>query len=113
MRVVLEKLLRNGNMDIYQISRTEVVCFAFHDDLLFLSWNAGKIMRIIDCVRRESSVFFTPEKMISSQRNSVKNPFGISPPWLMPCLNLKEYMGAIDAITTRVEVFIDADAERV
>jgi hypothetical protein len=24
-------------MDIYQISRTEVVCFAFHDDLLFLS----------------------------------------------------------------------------
>jgi hypothetical protein len=37
MRVVLEKLLRDGNMDIYQISRTEVVCFAFHDDLLFLS----------------------------------------------------------------------------
>jgi hypothetical protein len=62
MRVVLEKLLRNGNMDIYQISRTEVVCFAFHDDLLFLSWNAGKIMRIIDCMPAESSVFFTPKK---------------------------------------------------
>ena len=49
-------------MDIYQISRTEVVCFAFHDDLLFLSLNTGKIMRIIDRIPLESSVFFTPEK---------------------------------------------------
>jgi hypothetical protein len=24
-------------MDIYQISRTEIVCFAFHDDLLFFN----------------------------------------------------------------------------
>lgn len=49
-------------MDIYQISRTEVVCFTFHDDLLFLSLNAGKIMRIIDRIPLESSVFFTSEK---------------------------------------------------
>ena len=35
MRVFLVELLRDGNMDIYQISRIEVVCFAFHDDLLF------------------------------------------------------------------------------
>jgi hypothetical protein len=93
MRVVLEKLLRNGNMDIYQISRTEVVCFAFHDDLLFLSWNAGKIMRIIDCIRRESSVFFTPEKMISSQRNSVKNPFCITSPLVNVLLEFEEICG--------------------
>jgi len=45
-------------MNIYQISRTKIVCFAFHDDLLFLNLDRGKIMRIIDRIRPESSVFF-------------------------------------------------------
>ena len=29
------EVLRYGNMDIDQICRAEVVCFTFHDDLLF------------------------------------------------------------------------------
>jgi len=42
MSFVLAEVLRYGNMDIDQISRTEVVCFAFHDDLLFLKLKYGK-----------------------------------------------------------------------
>ncbi len=49
--------------------------------------------------------------MISSARDSATNPSGITPPLLLPCLNLKEYMGAIDGITTKLVFFIDADAE--
>jgi len=29
-------------MDVYQISRAEIVCFAFHDDLLFFNLYIGK-----------------------------------------------------------------------
>jgi hypothetical protein len=56
MRVILAGVLRYGNMNIDQISRIEVVCFAFHDDLLF-PLDVKKIMRIIDRIRVESSVF--------------------------------------------------------
>jgi hypothetical protein len=51
--------------------------------------------------------------MISSARDPATSLSGVTPPLLFPSLNLKEYMGAIDGITTRVVIFIDADAEMV
>jgi len=64
-------------------------------------------MRIIDCIRRESNVFFTPEKMISSAGDRATNPSVIAPPLLLRRLNLKVYMGTIDGITTKLVFFID------
>jgi len=49
------EVLRYGNMDVYEIGRIAVVCFACHDDLLFAR-NEKK--RIIDLMTRESSIFF-------------------------------------------------------
>jgi len=59
MSLFLAEKLRYGNMDIDQISRTEVVCFAFHDDLLlcFNLMTEDRKMRIIIRIRLESSVF--------------------------------------------------------
>jgi hypothetical protein len=37
MIVLPLEALRYGSMDVYQISRDEVVCFACHDDLLSFS----------------------------------------------------------------------------
>jgi hypothetical protein len=63
-------------------------------------------MRIIDCIPWESSVFFTLEKNDFIHPRFRHKPIGITSPLLLPCLNSKEYMGAIDGITTRVVVFI-------
>jgi hypothetical protein len=59
MSLFLAGKLRNGNVDIDQISRAEVVCFAFHDDLLlcFNLMTEDDKMRIIVRIRPESNVF--------------------------------------------------------
>jgi hypothetical protein len=56
-------------MNIYQISRYEVVCFAFHDDLLFLDYISGK-KRIINVIPMESSVFFGSKKNHMPERDA-------------------------------------------
>jgi hypothetical protein len=50
-------------MDVYEIGRIAVVCFACHDDLLFTRIEKK---RIIDLIARESSVFLSHEKLYGS-----------------------------------------------
>jgi hypothetical protein len=57
MRVFLREALRFGNMDIDQINWAEVVCFAFHDDLLCFIDGELRKRRIIARISTESSVF--------------------------------------------------------
>ena len=85
---------------------TEVVCFAFHDDLLFFSVKTPEKL----CGHRHCggnhSFFFTAEKRFPSVRNSAKNHATFLGPLLTPFSALKEYMGTGDGITTaQVAVF--------
>jgi hypothetical protein len=50
--------------------------------------------------------------MISSVLGFATNPSGITPPLLLPSLNLKKYMGVIDGTNNhKLRFFIDADVE--
>jgi hypothetical protein len=70
-------------------------------------------MRIIDCIPRESSVFFTLEKNDFIRSGSRHKPIRRHSAVAIPELEFEGIYGAIDGITTRVVIFIDADAEMV
>ena len=62
-------------------------------------------MRIIDCIPRESSVFFTSEKNDFIRPGFRQKPIRHHITVVIAVLNLKVYMGAIDGITTTTCVF--------
>jgi len=83
-------------MDIYQISRNEIVCFACHDDLLLFNGNSGqKIKRIIDPTALKSSVFCTALKIYNSTALCAGSGANMDTAALSPSPNKRSRQGKI------------------